>query len=590
MDNCTCKRVNNCRTLLSIAIHRIKVALLFLIIGLYCTGTAQELPEGNRLLAQMIQTQTTEPVTAIKLGFRILEIPVGEVHDTVRAYAVNLIGGILDRQGLQAQSLRFYLQALEMLTAAGVRERGGYLLIDIGNTYYRTKAYDLAAEKYQAAREVFTSRGDLGGIYTSVNNLGLIQREQNRFETAKALFFEGLSIARRLPDIPFLRAHSYGYLGDLYKKMGFQDSAIVYYDSAMTIKITQKGNNLIGLNQLKVAEILLDRGDLNGAEKHLKLAEADFLADFNIYNILKVYQQLSGLYQQLLDEAKAVSYLKSALLIAERGDIVAEQITILSKLVEIYRKNGNVNLVNENLQKVSELQERLYREDVDAVINKLDVQHLIDEYFQELKVKEMEVDRANLERNGLFVFSGLSLLVIWLFWKKYRLKKQYFEQLMATKEEQHNRELEINRLKEEMSQRELMMMATNLQTQNDLLNDLKKQLLDSKKAEGSVNPGTVRKVVSSIDEILDKDASWKQFEEQFVKIHPGFFKKLIDNCPSISATELKLCAYHKMNLETKEIASITSLSVRSIQTFRYRLRKKLQIPAESTFQAFINSL
>ena len=93
--------------------------------------------------------------------------------------------------------------------------------------------------------------------------------------------------------------------------------------------------------------------------------------------------------------------------------------------------------------------------------------------------------------------------------------------------------------------------------------------------------------VLSEDEKMDKD--WEHFAQHFDKVHSNFVVGLKERYPAITANELKLCAYLRMNLSTKEIAQLMNTSIRGIETTRYRLRKKLGIPSEtSLFDYLIN--
>ena len=58
---------------------------------------------------------------------------------------------------------------------------------------------------------------------------------------------------------------------------------------------------------------------------------------------------------------------------------------------------------------------------------------------------------------------------------------------------------------------------------------------------------------------------------------------------TVTGNELKLSAYLRMNLSTKEIARLMNISVRGIEISRYRLRKKLGISSEvNLFDYLIN--
>jgi DNA-binding CsgD family transcriptional regulator len=70
-------------------------------------------------------------------------------------------------------------------------------------------------------------------------------------------------------------------------------------------------------------------------------------------------------------------------------------------------------------------------------------------------------------------------------------------------------------------------------------------------------------------------------------VHTNFLEDLKVAFPQLTANDLKLSAYLKMNLSTKEIAQLMKISPRGVEISRYRLRKKLQVPGEvRLFQFF----
>ena len=90
---------------------------------------------------------------------------------------------------------------------------------------------------------------------------------------------------------------------------------------------------------------------------------------------------------------------------------------------------------------------------------------------------------------------------------------------------------------------------------------------------------------------IEKNASnWDQFASHFNEINNDFLKKLKSGFPSLTNSDLKMCAYLKLNLSSKEITQIMNISIRGVEMGRYRLRKKLQIPTEQTLNDFLNSI
>lgn len=89
---------------------------------------------------------------------------------------------------------------------------------------------------------------------------------------------------------------------------------------------------------------------------------------------------------------------------------------------------------------------------------------------------------------------------------------------------------------------------------------------------------------------MNDDSNWKKFEENFNLVYDNFMQKLIDNFPDLKISDRKLCAYLKMGLSSKEMAALLNTSVRSIETARYRLRKKLSMEQGENLTDFIQSL
>ncbi len=69
-----------------------------------------------------------------------------------------------------------------------------------------------------------------------------------------------------------------------------------------------------------------------------------------------------------------------------------------------------------------------------------------------------------------------------------------------------------------------------------------------------------------------------------------FLKKIKKKYPELSNSDLKVCAYLKLNLSTKEIAQLLNISIRGAEVSRYRIRKKLGIQTEQSLSSFLNSI
>jgi DNA-binding CsgD family transcriptional regulator len=100
----------------------------------------------------------------------------------------------------------------------------------------------------------------------------------------------------------------------------------------------------------------------------------------------------------------------------------------------------------------------------------------------------------------------------------------------------------------------------------------------------------LKRIQKVIDEGMNDERDWNLFESSFNEAHESFFKKLKLNHPDLVPNDLKLCAYLRMNMSCKEMASLLNISVRGVEIRRYRLRKKLQVPHDRNFVEFLMEL
>jgi ligand-binding sensor domain-containing protein/DNA-binding CsgD family transcriptional regulator len=156
----------------------------------------------------------------------------------------------------------------------------------------------------------------------------------------------------------------------------------------------------------------------------------------------------------------------------------------------------------------------------------------------------------------------------------------YLHQLELEKSEKQIVKLRNEKLESEIHHKntELASSAMHLVQKGELLSRIKEELMRLKKyAENEKTAEDFKKIIRILNEEDKMDADWEQFAHHFDKVHSDFLVALKKQHPNLSPNELKLCAYLRMNLSTKEIAQLMNISVRGVEISRYRLRKKLQV-------------
>ncbi len=148
------------------------------------------------------------------------------------------------------------------------------------------------------------------------------------------------------------------------------------------------------------------------------------------------------------------------------------------------------------------------------------------------------------------------------------------QQLMAFKNEKLQQDIESKN-------RELAISTMSLIKKNEFLNTVKNKLKEVEKTQD------INSVISVIDKDLNNTDDWKFFQEAFNNADKDFLKKVKAKHPELTPNDLKLCAYLRLNLTSKEIAPLLNISPRSVEVKRYRLRKKMSLPHESSLTNYI---
>jgi DNA-binding CsgD family transcriptional regulator len=121
----------------------------------------------------------------------------------------------------------------------------------------------------------------------------------------------------------------------------------------------------------------------------------------------------------------------------------------------------------------------------------------------------------------------------------------------------------------------------HLVKKGEILTKVKNELSHiAKKIDNEYTITELKKMIKTLSEDEHLDEEWEYFTKHFDKVHSDFIVHLKEVHPNITNNEIKLCAYLRMNLSTKEMAQLMNISVRGVEISRYRLRKKLNLPTE----------
>jgi tetratricopeptide (TPR) repeat protein/DNA-binding CsgD family transcriptional regulator len=251
--------------------------------------------------------------------------------------------------------------------------------------------------------------------------------------------------------------------------------------------------------------------------------------------------------------------------------------------LNIYRESGDAKLVTNALQQLVELYIEISEYDkawsllreAKEIALKTNYQYGITtslELSVELFQKQGEFDKALVAFREFYDMKQKTLSQQ----AERRMELLRIEHQVKQKEQ----EAELYRLKSEQLEKQLMDKTSHLVSQAESMSrfrdDLKKILIEAKDPIAGL-----REVKGKLKDIPQIAVDWDEYDRNFSVVHPQFKQTILNRYPDLTPTEMKVCTLLRMELSSKEIAHLLTVDERSIENYRYRLRKKFKLEKES---------
>lgn len=467
------------------------------------------------------------------------------VNDSVATMTCYLnIGAILFTQGLNNRALDNYLLALKYAE----EEKKGAIYNNIGLVFFNETKYDDALAYYIKSIEIKKKTGDKLGVAVTYTNIGEVYKKIEKYDIAKVYFKKSYAISNEIGD----REGAVFYLnnfGEISKSLNQLDSSIIYFKKALFI--SEEINN-----QFLIAQSL-----------------------YNIGHSFFVKEEYS----------KAEPYLEKCYNLSQSLEILPEIEKSARILSEIYKQNNNFQLAYKYLKinKVASDSLNLATSEKQLLKLKLDYKYKLDEEESKrlLELKKNEYKRAEFKLTLIIFFIILLLLVIvFLFVRvKFRIRINRIEkEKIELKKQSLEKELEFKN--KEIIEKVLKIIEKNelIESTVKRLNEFSLSLPSTKRAEINL----INKELKSMEKINQ----WTEFHHYFTLIYSKFFDNLEKDYPDLTTNEKRLSAYLKLNMSTKDIATLTFQNFKSIEVARTRLRKRFDLTNKDIgFQEFFSN-
>ena len=544
----------------------------------------------------IILFKNSNPDKSIFYGFEVISMADfnNPTKDLISVH--NHIGEILFNRNLDAEALRFYNQSLKLFEAIPKNKRKEkkikflpWILVNIGNVYFKNNNFAKAKEKYLEAEVNFKLYDNKimqsQGIATINDNLALIALENNNFNEAQDHFNTSYLLRKKSNKVEDI---IYSHLGFLTVNMHKDDLFKINFHFNKIEKLYELEKVNYTPKELLTSFLLRNYGYAYSIMGDYYKGKENYTAAIDYYkqalNLLERFPvelpqlqvNVAESYLALNDMEKAMSSAQNNL-IEIRGNFFAEEkkrnFLVLESIYEYNSDNINLIKVKDSLIKIVSFGATLNLGDK---FNELESNILLSKKRSELNESKIKYNTylfILIIGSTILLFSLISLRL------NFNLQKEKSEKIISEK-----KYIEASLEHKKM---ELVNKSNYISQRNKNLN----YILESvDKVDNSDKNESTHIIKEKIALILKSENINNRFEKQFEEVYPGFFKDLIARSSHLSQNDLRLCAYLKMNQSTKEIAQLSGVSIRTIESQKYRLKKKFNLSKEENLIHFLFTL
>lgn len=507
---------------------------------------------------------TVDPSRSVQVGRDALHLARELENKDQEAYAYKVIGVAYWALGDYQLALDHMLKSLSSFQKLGDRKGVGSMLLNIGLVYSEQLSYSEAKEYFRRAIHEFIAQGREVSRATALTKLATVLSFQDSMDLAKTYLAEAVEI-HRSHSFRYGLAEAYNRLGIVYRLEGDYNASLDYLYRSRDISQEIQDNEGLAKCYADIAATFSAMGRPEEAETYyLKSVQKSTSIGSKKWR-MQAYLGLSTLYESQGRHSEALGH---------------------------YRKYHDLHDSVLNRQKI------------------MAIAHLQEEFKNRERLQDLENSRmriADLQTQArsrstlMVVLSILFVLLVTSIALAYRnqnlranrlLREQmHRENLSKMEREKQEVKLENARLRAadlerqlELKHRELASYALNFLQKNEFIAELNRDLTGIKSSTPAL-----QKIKQKLRHANRLDRDWENFRMRFEKVHSNFTDQLKEAHPDLSPAEIKLATLIRINLNTKECASVLGISPESVKTARHRLRKKIGIGTEASLYESLSS-
>jgi len=520
---------------------------------------------------------------------KAIDISLKNGYETIHTNSLSGLANVMADNGNYPEAIKLHKILAEKYEKSKNFLNYGIMLGNVARCNYHLGNYPESMRDYLAAiRTLDTIPREPFRKADILRDIGRLSYIQANHEESLDYFEKALSIYERTEDNLY-QAYTLNDMANTYDAQNLNDKALEYYLKSLVIS---RENNYVDneANTLgNIGSIYKKKGEYEIALKHLKRALQLDRKHNTKDNVVSALNEIGHTYSLQNDHENALKFLNEAATLADSiGNM--EGLTIsLHYRSWTYENNGKLQLALKDFKKSSAINDSLFNIGKSKQIEELKTIYQTEKKEAEIALQEEEIKTLNEKargdklQKGLFaggMASALALFALSVFGFRQRIKKN---RIAREKQE------EIYKQEIEHKQKELASQTLHLVQKNTFIQELKENLENLKNSPEKFK-AEFRRIVMLLKKENASDKDWEVFKTYFADVHNDFDQKLKTLYADISEKEIRLAAFLRMNLTTKEIAATLNVLPDSILKSKYRLKKKLELDKETDLNRFLSTL
>ncbi|WP_298363531.1 tetratricopeptide repeat protein [uncultured Lutibacter sp.] len=466
-------------------------------------------------------------------------------------------------------------------------------LLELATIHSHNVNYGEAYDGYWKALLLSEKSKDIASQTKVYQGLGWLYSFYKRDNEALKYFNLSINIRKNLPktktNLAYLQSDYFSIL-NLYRVNKNYKLAKAYLDSCYQIKNSYSTNS-------KSYYLEAERGILSGFDgkynKSLEIlneSKNHFEKKDSGYLVI-IHALIGEVYRLKGDFNKSISHFKESLNVSNKlNRHLNYKLIAYEALSDLYFEQNKLNDAYYYLKLAKIRNEEIFGSKSENNKHLLEIKDKYriekdkqEQFINEQRIKDLEnEEKVFFLKTTILSVSIIFLLLFGFIWIKHiRNKHKNEKRILSEKQNLRNqKQQEILELKN----KELTESALRLIEKEEFIENLKKKVEGQK---GILDTEVIKRMLKTIQG--SPNNNWKEFEARFTTINQSFYNNLKNKFPQLSQTDQKICALVKLNLSSKDMSSLLGISIESVHTSRYRLRKKLGLTRKDNLEEFISS-